>query len=149
MDAEDIIITKVDNAAFFVEDLFRRTFGQSPPPTPVHYVAFHKRDSSSFEPVGYYHVTHFGECALVGGLCVDERYRNKGLGEKFSSVVFDDIKGKKAFFAYIGNPISERIAHRVGYMNTRQEHLLVRWVQVLTKEEQEKLLAAVIAIGPF
>jgi len=80
---------------------------------------------------------------------VEEGYRNRGLGERFSALVFDDMKGKKAFFAYIGNPISERIAHRIGYVNTRQKHLLVKWMKTLTSEEQEQLLTEAIAIGPF
>jgi GNAT superfamily N-acetyltransferase len=149
MEEEKIKIVRVDHAAFFIADLFKKSFGAPPPTTPVHYVAFYKSSPSTFEAIGYYHVEDRGEYALVGGLCVDPRYRNKGLGEKFSRIVFEDAKAHKAFFAYLGNPISEAIAHRVGYINTEQKHLMVRWLMPLNDEEKEKIITEVAALGPF
>ncbi|MCS6927457.1 MAG: hypothetical protein NZ578_16325 [Candidatus Binatia bacterium] len=149
MDEEKLLITRVDTAAFFIGDLFQRTFGEAPPVAPVHYVAFYKEDASTFTAIGYYHVTHCGEYALVGGLCVDVRYRNQGLGEKLSRIAFRDAGDKKALFAYVGNPVSDGIARRIGYVQTRQPHLMVKWLQPLPEEEKERILAEVIAIGPF
>src|SRR5262245_60061852 len=122
--AEDnpITIVKVENAAFLVEDLFRQSFAQPPPQTPLHYVAFVQKAPSTFEVVGYYHVDHRSEYALVGGLCVDVRYRNRGLGEQFSRIAFDDVGDKKAFFCYLGNPTSIRIAQRIGYEPTAHQY---------------------------
>ncbi|MGH7962712.1 MAG: GNAT family N-acetyltransferase [Candidatus Binatia bacterium] len=149
MDDEKITIVKVSDAAFFIEDLFRRTFAQPSPTTPVHYVAFCKPTPSTFKAVGYYHVDHRDEYALVGGLCVDTQYRNRGLGEEFSRIVFAEAADKKAFFAYIGNPISQAIARRVGYIETRQQYLMVKWVKPLSEDEKERIITEVIAIGPF
>jgi hypothetical protein len=149
MEDGQITIVKVENAAFLVEDLFRRSFGGAPPTTPVHYVAFAQIGLSTFEVVGYYHVTHCSEYGLVGGLCVDVRYRNRGLGEKFSRIAFDDAGDKKAFFAYLGNPTSISIARRIGYEHTRHQHLMVRWLKPLPEEEKERLIAEVAEIGPF
>jgi GNAT superfamily N-acetyltransferase len=149
--AEDspISIVKVDNATFLADDLFRRSFAQPPPRTPVHYVAFAQRAPSTFEVVGYYHVDHRREYALVGGLCVDTRYRNRGLGEQFSRIAFDDAGDRKAFFCYLGNPTSIRIAQRIGYEPTPHQYLMVRWFQSLLEEEKQRLIAEVAVIGPF
>jgi len=149
MEDEQIRIVKVDDAAFFIADLFRRTFAESPPLTPVHYVAFYKATPALFEPIGYYHVDQRGEYALVGGLCVDPRYRQKGLGEQFSRIAFEDARENKAFFAYIGNPISDTIARKIGYIETNQKHLMVKWMKPLAAEERERIIAEVAALGPF
>jgi hypothetical protein len=143
---DNIQVVKVDDATFFIADLFQRTFGDPPPLTPAHYVAFCKLDSSTFEAVGYYHVTFCGEYALVGGLCVDEHYRNKGIGEKLERIVFEDGGETKAFFAYVGSPTRAR---RVGFVDTNYEHLMVRWMKAVSAVEQERILAEVAALGPF
>ena len=73
-DQDNISIVTVDNAAFFVTDLFRQTFNESPPRDPTHYVAFCKIGPAQFEVGGYYHMTDCGTYGLGGGLCVDPRY---------------------------------------------------------------------------
>lgn len=70
-----------------------------------------------------------------------------GLGQKLWRITFRDAGDHKARCTYVGNPISDGIARRVGYVQTRHPHLMVRWLQPLPGEEQE--LAEVIAIGPF
>ena len=103
---DDISIVTVDNAAVFITDLFRQAFDESPPRDPTHYVAFAKTGPAQFEAVGYYHVTECGAYGLVGGLCVDPRYRNRGLGEALSRIAFVNLGQKKALFAYLNNPVS-------------------------------------------
>lgn len=149
MEDKNIKIVRVSHAAFLIEDLFRRTFVQQPPLTPVHYVAFYHTAPSLFEVIGYYHVDYRPEYALVGGLCVDARFRNRGLGEEFSKVVFADAGERKAFFCHVGNPVSQAIARRVGYSETRQEYLMVKWMQSLSANEQERIVTEVVALGPF
>ncbi len=92
---DNISIVRVDKAAVFITDLFRQTFNQSPPPDPTHYVAFAKIGPARFEAVGYYHVTEYGPYGLVGGLCVDPRYRNRGLGEALSRIAFVNHRPEK------------------------------------------------------
>jgi ribosomal protein S18 acetylase RimI-like enzyme len=149
MEVEKIKIVKVDEATFLVEELFRRTFGEPPPAFPIHYVVFHKVAASIFEVIGYYHLTLSEEYALVGGLCVDSRYRNQGLGEQLSRIAFEDAGERKAFFAYLGNPISDSIARRVGYVETQHKHLFVKWMKAISGDEKEKLITEVAAVGPF
>jgi len=163
MEEEGVKIIKVSEAAFFIEDLFRRSFGDPPPSTPVHYVAFCKVAPSTFEAVGYYHVTHCGEYALVGGLCVNTCIyrklwagrqsvlsdRGRGIGEKLVRAAFEDVGDSKAFFAYVGNPMSKAIIRRVGFIDTNHTYLMVKWLKPLSEEERERMIAEVIALGPF
>ena len=145
----DISIVRVDNAAVFITDLFRQAFNQSPPHDPTHYVAFAKTGPTQFEAVGYYHVTECGPYGLVGGLCVDPRYRNRGLGEALSRIAFVNLGPKKALFAYLNNPVSVAIARRIGYVHTRYQHLMVRWFAALPEQEQRAMIDEVAARGPF
>lgn len=149
MEADKITIIRVDNAAYFIGDLFKQAFGDPPPMTPIHYVAFYQVSPSMFEAIGYYHADHRGEYALAGGLCVDLRYRNRGIGEKLTRSVFADAGETKAFFTYSGNPVSRAIAYRVGYEDAKPQHMLVRWLKRLSEEEKEKLTTEVVALGPF
>ena len=145
----DISIVRVDHAAVFITDLFRQAFNQSPPHDPTHYVAFAKTGPAQFEAVGYYHVTECGPYGLVGGLCVDPRYRNRGLGEALSRIAFVDPGPKKALFAYLNNPVSVAIARRIGYVHTRHQYLMVRWFVTLPEHEQQAMMDEVAARGPF
>ena len=146
---DNISIVRVDKAAVFITDLFRQTFNQSPPPDPTHYVAFAKIGPARFEAVGYYHVTECGPYGLVGGLCVDPRYRNRGLGEALSRIAFVNIGPKKALFAYLNNPVSVAIARRIGYVHTRHQYLMVRWFGTLPEHKQQAMIDEVAARGPF
>jgi GNAT superfamily N-acetyltransferase len=149
MEADNIKIVTVSDATFFASHLFREAFNQPVPVTPVHYVAFAQLSLTTFEVVGYYHVDYREEYALVGGLCVEPRYRSQGIGEKLSTFVFETAGPRKAFFAYIGNPVSVRIALRIGYEETSRQHLFVKWVKPVSEEEKKRFITEVAAIGLF
>ena len=146
---QDISIVSVDTPDVFVADLFRQTFDAALPQDPTHYVAFCKTGPSQFEAIGYYHVTECGPYGLVGGLCVDTRYRNRGLGEAFSRIALVNPGPKKALFAYLGNPVSIAIACRVGYVHTRHQYLMVCWLERVPESEQQHMIDEVAARGPF
>lgn len=146
---DDISIVTVDNAAVFATDLFRQTFKESPPRDPIHYVAFCKIGPAQFEVAGYYHLTDCGTYGLGGGLCVDPRYRNRGLGEALAGIVFVNPGKKKAIFGYTGDPTTIRIINRMGYVHTQHQYLVVRWLVSLSEYEQQALIDEVAARGPF
>ncbi len=148
-DQDNISIVTVDNAGVFVTDLFRQAFNESPPRDPTHYVAFAKIGPARFEAVGYYHITECGPYGLVGGLCVDPRYRNRGLGEALSRIAFVNPGPKKALFAYLNNPVSVAIARRIGYVHTQHQYLMVRWFVALPEHEQRAMIEEAAAHGPF
>ena len=148
--AEDSFqIVRVSDASFLVEELFQRSFAQSPPDFPIHYVAFDKLAPQTFKVIGYYHITHCGSYVLVGGLCIDEDYREKKLGRALSAIAFEDAGEAKAFFAYLGNPVSISVAYRVGYVDTPHQYLMAKWMQALPEDEKEQIIAEVAKLGPF
>jgi len=140
------IVKGLEDASFLVADLFQAVFHTAPPREPLHYVALQRMAPSSFEVAGYYHVTHREDYALVGGLCVDPRYRRRGIAEKLERIAFEDPGDAKAFFAYVGDP---KRARRVGFADTRHPRLLVSWVVPLPEVEQARLVDRVAALGPF
>jgi N-acetylglutamate synthase-like GNAT family acetyltransferase len=146
LEIPDIRIERFENASFFVDDLFRKSFGHAAPTIPVDYVAFSKLNPSTFKAVGYIHMTEYQDYGLVGGLCVGVDHRHKGLGTTLLKYVERDIKRKKALFVNTNNPT---IAKRCGYEVTKTQFLMVKWTKVLAKEEQEELIEEVIKIGPF
>jgi len=141
-----IVVTKVDDPRPFVAELFRRTFGDLVPTAPTHYVAFCTTASGVVEAVGYYHVAYCGEYALVGGLCVDQRMRRRGIGEKLERYVYGDAGATKAYFAHVGDPTRAR---RVGFEDTGKTHLVVCWIRDVPEDERDHLIAKVDALGPF
>jgi predicted N-acetyltransferase YhbS len=140
------IVKGLEDATFLVADLFESVFRSAPPVEPVHYVALQRVAPSSFEVAGYYHVTYREDYALVGGLCVDPRYRRRGIAEKLERIAFEDPRNAKAFFAYVGDPTRAR---RVGFGDTHHPHLLVSWVVPLPELEQTRITDRVAALGPF
>ena len=149
MEEKPIKIVKISDASFLAEELFQRCFGQSPPDFPIHYVAFDRVAPQTFKVVGYYHITHCGAYVLVGGLCIDDEYRDQKLGRALSAIAFEDAGAAKAFFAYLGNPVSRAVAYRVGYVDTPHQYLMVKWLVGLSQEEQRQLMAEVAKLGPF
>jgi hypothetical protein len=90
-------IETFDDATFFIEDLFHKSFGHLPPTFPINYVAFFKAKPSVFRAIGYIHMSECGDYGLVGGLCVELDYRHKKLGEMLLRNVEKDIGEKKPF----------------------------------------------------
>lgn len=142
----EIFVARVEDAAPFVDHLFRATFGDPTPTVPTHYVAFVRTEPGRFVAVGYYHVSYCGEYALVGGLCVDPRMRRRGVGELLERFVYQDAGETKAYFAHVGDPARAR---RVGFVDTAHPHLLVCWMVDLPPEERQRLIETVAALGPF
>jgi hypothetical protein len=142
----ELFVARVDDAAPFVEHLFRAVFGDPTPSLPAHYVAFVRTAPGRLTAVGYYHVSYCGEYALVGGLCVDPLMRKRGVGELLERFVYQDAGETKAYFAYVGDPARAR---RVGFVDTGQPHLLVCWMTDVAPAERERLISTVAALGPF
>jgi N-acetylglutamate synthase-like GNAT family acetyltransferase len=136
----------VEEASFFIGDLFYSSFGQPAPAFPVNYVAFFRTAPSVFKAIGYIHMTERGEYGLVGGLCVEVDYRHRKLGETLLRNVEKDVGEKKALFVQTNNP---SLAGRVGYQPTKIQYLMVKWVKPLSEEEQEKMIHEVAQVGPF
>lgn len=145
------------------EALFARTFGHPPPPEP-HHIAAWLRTAGGLDILAcYVHFYPFGESLLGGGACVDSRVmrrldpdsrtrlRERGglyrLTLEFAIARF--APDYAAIFGYCGDHAAEVIDRAAGFVSTRYEHLIVRWLRDVDQDEQDQLIARANTAGAF
>ena len=161
----DLQVIEVDSAEFLVGDLFRRRFEtDSFPQEPRHFVALAKMDDGTFLPLGYVHYSYWNGCALCGGLVMDDRnYRRLSsaarkairaaggiaellLGRSFSMLPNDLL----AIWGHVGNPQSEKVCLRVGFVRVNSPYLMAVWRdERLSEADRADLVRQAEMIGPF
>lgn len=162
---QDFSVAEVDDAEFFVGDLFRRRFfTDSFPATPRHFVAFARSDNGQMIPLGYVHYTMWENCALCGGLVIDDRqYRRLtksirsaireqgGIAELLLQASFKKLPNElTAIWGHVGNPQSEVVCKRAGFLRTTDPYVMVIWRDAtLSEAEKTVWLNKVIEVGPF
>lgn len=158
-------VVEVDSADLLVGDLFRRRFHtDSFPETPRHFVAIAKLGNGSFVSLGYVHYTYWNGCALCGGLVIDDyNYRllpkdvrqsireAGGVAEQLLRTSFaalpDDLT---AIFGLVGNPQSEKVCLRVGFVRVDSPYLMAVWRdERLNADEMDVLIRKVESLGLF
>lgn len=148
LEQERLRIIEVQDSEFFSGKLFFNAFGQPPPTTPTNYAAIYmdSKNPSIFYVLGFIHMERIGEMGLVGGLCIEQRWQGKGLGKILLNFVDNRKNGIKAFFVYTND---SRLAMECGYEPLPHPCLMVKWILSLSPEEKERLIDAVMKIGPF
>lgn len=158
-----ILVTEVDNGAFFIRELFQRKFGDIPPEIGHHIVAFYRGSERTFLPASYLHLWMQGTIGLVGGGCTDGRVLGNMTPEQVSVVIqaggllrqtlgycFAKFESQlEAFFGHCGNARAKEVDLAAGFMETRLPYLLVRYNRFLEPKRQEELLRQAQAIGVF
>ena len=147
-DQERVRIIEIEDSHFFAGELFRKSFGHSPPVWPSNFVAVYEdsKDPLTFHVIGFIHLHRMGEMGLVGGLCVDSPWKGKGLGKKLLRSVEDQSETRDAFFIYTSDA---RSPAECGYEALPYPHLMVKWTKSLSSRSKKKLINAALAIGPF
>jgi hypothetical protein len=157
-----IRVERVNNAEFYVGDLFRRKFGCDPPDYPIHFVAFYRFAPGELQTVGYVHYLAFEDSYLCGGLVIDDRlYRRMkrehrvalkaagGISELLLRSAMIELADAPAIWGYVGDLLSEKVNIRVGLRRTAHQYLMVHWSKPLAPEEKDRRLSRVAALGPF
>jgi len=158
-----ISITEVDDGAFFVDDLFRRKFGDAPPAMGQghHVVAFVRSGEGSFAPIAYTLFTRIGEICLVGGMSTDGRAfahldeaARRAVAEAGGLAYFllhygFARFGAAAYFGHVGDARAREVDLRAGFRDTGHEHLMVYTPRPLADAHRAALIAQAHAIGPF
>lgn len=146
----DIKVILVDEPLPEAAELFARAFkGHRIPDSPRHYVAFCANADGKDEFAGYCHATWCGEYALMGGLCVNPDFGNRGVGHALERVLMEDTGPNKAFFSHTGIPTVVRMNARLGMEHSGYSNLMVKWTQNLSDDEKARILEEVHEIGPF
>lgn len=142
--------------------LFKRKFGDPPPATPTHFIAW-LRDTQGYVPVGYAHVETFGDIGLLGGACTDgARLRQApaalrdavaargGVYRHLLRHVFARCGGRfAAVFGYCGDARAWDIGIDCGFVATEFPRLRVYFPEPLHATLARALIAKAAAIGPF
>lgn len=155
-------VEEVSDARFFVNDLFRRSYGEDAPDFPRHFVAFYTASQPDFIVLGYLHYTRFEDSWLGGGMVSDYRaYRRLplehraairragGISEIILRHTLDLLSDAPAIWGYVGDKRALAVDERAGGEHTSAENVMVMWNRDLPEEEKAARLARVVAYGPF
>jgi len=157
-----LIIVEVDDADALAGELFFTTFGHPIPRFPRHFVALQRLGGGALRVASYIHYTAWGcEAWLCGGLCVDrqaysraepadaaEWKRAGGIGEIVLRETLSRLTDR-IVFGHCGDARQWQHDLNVGFVPAGPPHLLVIWNSVLSRPEQEKLIARAAAMGAF
>lgn len=160
---ENLLITEVGDGPFFVDDLFRRKFGDPAPDYGIPVICFYRNQWDHFLPVCYVNFLPFDEVILVGGGMTDgkafghmtddlpERIRESGgLLYHVLKFGFDHLKDRcEAFFGHAGDQRAYEVDMQAGFEPTRYEHLIAHFHKPLTLERKKALIEKINAIGDF
>lgn len=81
---------------------------------------------------------HFRACREQGGIA-----------QMMMATAARELNDAVAWFGYCGDAKAMAVDLRAGYVRTRHPHLIVKWFRDIPKDEQERLIASIAAIGPF
>ena len=173
---ESLRVVRFRNAEFFASELFRECFGIAfpiprencglPIPTPPdywwQYVAFYKWSETRIEPVGFLNWIRYIDLYLGGGMCVRASFYRRlpkshlaecrergGLAQIMLETSFRELDDCLALFGYCGDKRSHQINLRAGYVPTRTQYVLARWMADISQEKKDEMEARVAAIGLF
>lgn len=156
------LVTETDDAPFLAGDLFRRTFGQSIPDHPSHFVCLHRADDGTLRTAGYVHFSAFESVHLVGGFVVErELYRGAArthleelrpaltIGEHLMREAIRALPASNAVFAFMGDRRSIEVNERVGYARTHLPNLFALWRKELPEDAKRAIAERVMRVTPF
>src|SRR4051812_27713608 len=173
--AENLRIFRTDDGAALAAALFRECFGADFPvpradaglgiPTPVanwrQYVATWTWPEGP-ETVGFCNWIKYRDVYLEGGMCVRESFYRRlpreafralrergGLAQMVMAHAATELTDCKAWFGFCGDAKAMAVDLRFGYVKTGHPHLIVKWFADVPPAEQEALIDAIAAIGPF
>ncbi len=158
-------VSEVDEAEFFVGDLFRRRFHtEQVPDYPRHFVVFYRPGpDQALSPLGYVHFTPWEGCHLGGGMVFDERAWRRICAEHRARVraqggVADFLLRKSldrvlpdsiAVWGHVGDIQAAAVDRRVGFQDTGRPHLMVLWGRELPERQRAKWIRRAETLGPF
>ena len=160
---ESLLITIVDDAPFFVDELFQRKFAHTAPNHGVSLICFYRKSWDHFLPVCYANLLPHEEVVLVGGAMTDGRAfrhmpgelsenirRTGGIYQHVIKFAFEHFKDQcEAFFALVEDERSMVVNLEAGFEPTRYQHLIAHFHKPLTTERKNFLIEKIHGIGPF
>lgn len=165
----EVLCVDDDTAELLAGKLFQRCFRMRIPNFPKHYVAVYRAKPDL--ALAYVHFTlkgcelgmhESGHFILGGGLCIDEHaYRrlavderstirlSGGIAQVILGAAIDDSPAALAIFGLVGDKRSAQVVARLGFKDTKNPQIKVKWKTTLSLKSREKLLTLVEAEGSF
>ena len=157
-----IHLLEVDDAEPLAGEIFKRSFNQSIPNFPKHFVLLATNEHSQSITLGYVHFTQFQNFYLCGGMCVNTRalrhlpkHIRKQLSElggvayHMLSNSINSLNDCDVIFGHVGHKGAYKIDLAVGFIETDYKHLLAYWKTELSEEEKNKVIRTARAFEPF
>jgi len=160
---EELLITTVDDGAFFIGDLFQRKYAHAAPGIGNHVVCFYRKDYHHFIPLAYLNFLPHDEVMLVGGGMTDGKTfacMSGDLGDRIRAsggmlyhmlrFGFDHFKGQcEAYFGHAGDKRAYEVDMRAGFEPTKYQYLIGHYHKPVTAERKSYLIDMVNDLGPF
>jgi hypothetical protein len=157
---------EVNDARALAGPLFMKSFAQTIPDMPHHYVLVYSPPAGSDDPgprvVAYVHQLPKEGFHLCGGMCVDERaYRAfpkwlfaqvRDAGGLATIVTSDSMRmlgESPASFGYVGDSKARAADLRTGFEDTGIDLLMVKWLKPLADDEKRRMIERAAALMPF
>ena len=160
---ENILITKVSDGPFFIDDLFQRKFGHPAPEHGNSVVCFYRKTWQEFVPVCYVNFNPHDEIMLGGGATTDvfsfrkmPRHLISEIKQaggiylhllKFSIDYFRD--DCEAFFGYTADKLALEVDIKAGFEPTKYKHLVAHFHKPVSAERRDFLIDKANGVGPF
>lgn len=155
-------VIEVEDARYYVNELFNRKFNADAPDTPRHFVLQYKSDHTDWISCGYVHYSPYQTYQMCGGLVIDERVFKSmpsehrevvrqagGMAEIVMRQSLAQFPEAEVIWGHVGNKMAEKVDLRVGFVHTEFTHLMAVWQKDFSAEEKQKLAAEIAKIGPF
>lgn len=169
-------IFATDRAQELAAGLFRESFNadfpvprvdaglsfSTPPENWRQYVATYRWPDATEETVGFCNWIKHLDVYLEGGMCVRKNFYRRlsrddfrecnargGIAQMIMEKAATELTDCKAWFGYCGDAKALAVDLRVGYVPTHHKFVIVKWFRPLPKAEQDALIDAVAALGPF
>lgn len=160
---EDLMISRVENAPFFVDELFRTKFSDRTPEYGHGVICFYRKDWQHFIPLCYTNFLPYDEVILVGGAMTDgavfrlmpreTREVIKQAGGVYFQVLkfaFESMKDEcEAFFGHAGDRRAYEVDIRAGFEPTPYPFLIANFHKPTSDQRKTELIEKIHAIGPF
>ncbi|GJM05809.1 MAG: hypothetical protein DHS20C09_18050 [marine bacterium B5-7] len=157
-----INLLEVEDAAPLAGALFTRSFNDTIPDFPKHFVLVARADEGQSLTLGYVHFTQHHNLYLGGGMCVNTRVlrhlpkqhrrqlnQQGGVAFTMLSEAVKSLTDCAAVFGYVGHKGAYKIDLAVGFEQTQHPHLIVYWQQQLSLNKQQEMIQTAYDFGPF
>lgn len=160
---EDLLITPVLKAPFFVDAMFQKAYGHASPDFGMPLVCFYRKNWDHYVPLCFTLFWPHEEVMLNGGsvtsgagfkLVPEDLAWSIREGEglfyyilRFGFEYFAD--DCEAFFATCGDPRAWEVSMKAGFAPTQYEHLIVNFHKPISDERKQLLTEKVHQLGSF